>query len=75
MCADIFGIEMHCAKIPHASLVGAAVLAMEVTGYIDSIESYTIKADEIARPDPERHGLYAERYQKYLEYYSATGKR
>jgi len=69
MCADIFGMEMHCAKIPHASLVGAAVLAMEVTGHIDSIENYTIKADEIAYPDIERHGLFPERYKKYLEYY------
>ncbi|MDR0526178.1 MAG: FGGY-family carbohydrate kinase [Spirochaetaceae bacterium] len=69
MCADIFGRSLHCAKIPQASLAGGVVLAMEVTGFLSSIEDHKVEIDEILQPDMNRHRIFMKRYAKYLEYY------
>lgn len=69
MCADIFGQELCCAKIPHASLMGGAVLAMEVTGHIKNIADYQVAAKSRVPPNPESQAIFAARYQKYLEFY------
>ena len=69
MCADIFNREMYCEEIPHASLIGAAALALEYTGHIDSIRNYRVKRGGIIKPDEKGVLLFAERYQNYLSYY------
>jgi len=60
---------MYCEEIPHASLIGATVLALEYTGYLDSIRNYRTKRGEIVRPEEKGATLFAERYQNYLSYY------
>lgn len=37
MCCDIFGQEMECSNENQMSLIGGAVLALELTGVIDDI--------------------------------------
>jgi len=70
ICADIFNGEMSCEKIPHASLLGGVVLALEYTGYLDSIKHYAVKSGETIRPSEKGPHLFAERYQNYLSCYN-----
>ena len=69
MCADIFGRPMDCADMPHASMLGAAMLAMENLGCIEHIEDFRAEATETLIPDPDMHELYEKRFQLYLEQY------
>ena len=69
MCADIFNREMSCEEIPHASLIGAAVLALEYTGHLDSIKSYRVKRGPTIQPDEKGAALFAARYRNYLSHY------
>jgi gluconokinase len=69
MCASLFGRDIHCAKIPHVSLIGGAVLAMEVCGYISKKEDYKIDINEVIHPNMDEHKILAGRYTKYKEYY------
>lgn len=69
MCADIFGRPMDCADMPHASMLGAAMLAMENLGCIEHIEDFRADATETLIPDPDMHELYEKRFQLYLEQY------
>ena len=55
--------------MPHASILGAAMLAMENLGCIEHIEDYRADATETLIPDPEMHELYEKRFQMYLEQY------
>jgi gluconokinase len=70
MCADIFGKEMHCAKVSQASLLGGAIVGMAATGHLDNMESYTAETQELIRPDAEKHRLFEERYRIYRELYA-----
>ena len=72
MCADIFNREIACEKIPHASLVGAAVLALEYTGRLGSIKDYRVTRSQTIRPEEKGAALFAERYQNYLAYYESV---
>lgn len=69
MCCDIFGRNMVCSNVPHASMLGGAVLAMEVLGGIDKIEKFEVGAMEQLTPDPTMHTLYEKRFSIYLEQY------
>ena len=69
MCADIFAKDMEIDMIPHGSLLGGAVLAMELLGILDDITDYRSPQKEIIRPDKARAGFYQKKYQRYLEYY------
>ena len=72
MCADIFNREMSCEEIPHASLIGAAALASEYTGRLDSIKNYRGKTGETVKPDEKGVLLFGERYKNYLSYYESN---
>jgi len=72
MCADIFNREMFCEEIPHASLIGAAVLALEYTGNLDNIKNYRVKRSEVITPREQGVSLFAGRYQNYLSYYGSA---
>ncbi|MCL1992520.1 MAG: FGGY-family carbohydrate kinase [Spirochaetes bacterium] len=70
MCADIFGREISCEAVPHASLVGAAVLALEHTGRLGSIRDYRVKEGRPLKPDEKNAHLFARRYKGYLAHYA-----
>ena len=69
MCCDIFGRDIVCSDVPHASMLGGAVLALEVLGGIDKIENFKVGTMERLTPDPQMHALYEKRYSIYLERY------
>lgn len=69
MCCDIFGTSMVCSDVPHASMLGAAVLALENLGCIARIEDFKAEVTEVLQPDLKMHELYAKRFALYLDGY------
>lgn len=70
MCADIFQKEMEIDEVPHGSLFGGAVLAMELLGVIEDVCEYEVEKKELIKPDYENAGVYQRKYQTYLKYYN-----
>lgn len=73
MCADIFQQELEVNENEHGSLLGGAVLAMELLGVIDDACAYDAEVSRVIRPDPARAELYQRKFQRYLECYQ-TGR-
>jgi gluconokinase len=70
MLADVLGRPVESSQANEASLRGAALLALEAIGKIDSIETIDSPCGEFYEPDPARHEVYAraiERQQKLYE--------
>ena len=70
MCADIFQRELEVNRNEHGSLLGGAVLAMELLGVIDDACTYQPEVSRIIRPDPARAEFYQRKFQRYLECYN-----
>lgn len=68
MCCDIFGREMVKADLPHASMLGGAVLAME-TLYGKDIRTFCPPEGELLQPDAGMHEIYQKRYLFYRDHY------
>lgn len=69
MCADIFQRELEVNRNEHGSLLGGAVLAMELLGVIDDACTYQPEVSRIIRPDPAKAEFYQRKFQRYLECY------
>jgi gluconokinase len=63
MIADVLGRRVALSSAREASLRGAALLALEATGKIRSIEEVSVPAEKVFEPDMSRH----ERYQQGLQ--------
>ena len=66
--ADIFGIPFVRPRITEGSVVGAAILAGAATGvFADAAEGVAkcVQREKVFRPDPARHRIYVEQYEKY----------
>lgn len=72
MCADIFQKEMEIEDIPHGSLLGGAVLAMELSGVISDVSEYESRRTETIEPIFENRSVYQEKFERYLEYYNGA---
>lgn len=70
MCADIFQEEMEIDKEQQGSLVGGAVLAMELLGVINDAADYKQDVIETIKPDLQNVETYAAKYARYLEAYN-----
>ena len=70
MCADIFQAELEIDKTEHASMLGAAVIGMDIAG-IRSIGDYHPPAAGVIRPDPSQKEFYQEKFEKYLKCYES----
>lgn len=68
-CADIFQLPLEIDEVPHASLLGGAVLGMELVGAIPSAAGYDTAPSSVLLPDPAAATSYARKYQRYLEAY------
>lgn len=66
MCADIFQAEMDVDITEHGSLIGGAVLAMEVLGVIKDAKDFKTETVRVIKPNPEMAELYKVKYNKYL---------
>lgn len=71
MCADIFGKEMEVDETNQSSLMGAIVLAREVTGDLASITQHTPHIKEFIKPDMSRNQQYMQQFERYLKLYEA----
>jgi len=69
MCADIFGAHLETDEVPHASLLGGAVLGMELLGAIPAAECYETAASQTISPNPDLADCYAAKYENYLSAY------
>lgn len=72
MCADIFNASMEIDEVKHGSLIGGAVLAMEVLGLIEDVVKYKAESVKIIEPNKEMNSLYMRKFQRYLELYNKT---
>jgi gluconokinase len=72
MCCDIFDREMECSHQNQMSLIGGAVLALELGGVIDSIRNYRTEPGTMIRPDPEKAKEYKRRYKIYKDFYDKS---
>jgi len=70
MCADIFQRELEVNRNEHGSLLGGAVLAMELLGVIDDACTYQPEVSRIIRPNPAMAEFYQRKFQRYLECYN-----
>lgn len=71
MCADIFQEEMDVDKETQGSLIGGAVLAMELLGVIRDARDYRIDVADTIKPDFQNGQIYARKYQRYLDAYNS----
>lgn len=71
MCADIFEEKLEVDQEAQSSLMGGAVLAMELLGIIDSVEAYSVEPVRIIKPNPKQSAVYRKRYEQYKKYYNA----
>ena len=67
MAADIFGAPLTCADMPHASLLGAAMLGMRALGGKDILLSE--QTGRTVYPRPEMTDRYMEKFMRYLAAY------
>ncbi|MEL7604365.1 MAG: hypothetical protein AAGU77_14500, partial [Bacillota bacterium] len=61
------GAPMACADMPHASLMGAAMLGIRALGGKDTL--FAEQAGKTIYPRPEMTGRYAEKFSRYLAAY------
>jgi sugar (pentulose or hexulose) kinase len=66
----VLGRPIELSSAREASCHGAALLALETIGKIDSIETLSAGLNQVLEPDMTRHAIYAraiERQQKLYE--------
>ena len=69
MAADIFGLRMACAAMPHASLAGAAMLGMSALDVQSPL--FTRQTYDLVDPNLAMTARYAEKYARYIEVYDS----
>jgi len=72
MAAGIFGEPLSLEKVSNASMMGAAVLGMAVTGHLAKIEDWKTESLSVVSPEPELREIFMARYQRYLELYQCN---
>ncbi len=72
LCADVFGVDLELDAALHSSLMGGAVLGMEVLGIIPDAAEYESAAVGVVRPDPAAGARHRARYQNYLDAYQGV---
>lgn len=71
MAADLFGAPMTTATIEHASILGAAALALKACGGIDRLADFDAPTGRAIAPQIGKRALYDARFQQYLAAYQA----
>lgn len=67
--ADVFGRKVEISSITEASLRGAALLALETIGTIDSLETIKSEPGRAFVPDMRRYEVYQHAIQRQQELY------
>lgn len=69
MITDVLGQPIELSSTREASCRGAALLALETIGKIDSIETLSAGLDEVLEPDMTRHAIYARAIERQQQLY------
>lgn len=69
MMADVLGKQIELSPFPEVTIRGAALLALETIGTIDSLETIKTEVGRVFLPDMKRHELYARAIQRQQELY------
>jgi gluconokinase len=69
MIADVVGRTIELSRAREASCHGAALLALETIGKIDSIETFQSESGEVFEPDLTRHEAYARAIERQQALY------
>lgn len=69
MIADVLGRRIEVSTIKEASCRGAALLALEAVGKIDSIETIDPEFGQAFEPDMTRHAIYAQAIERQHKLY------
>ncbi len=67
--ADVLGRPVSLCGLPEASTRGAALIALEAAGKIESIEAVAIPCERVYEPDARRHTRYREGLERQQEIY------
>lgn len=70
MAADIFEREILATGVANDSTVGAALIALESCGGIDSVEDYQPLQTMKFTPRDDKIEIYESRFRKYLDLYA-----
>ena len=69
MMADVLARQIEVSTVSEASMHGAALLALEAAGKIDSIETVELPRGEIFAPDMARHKIYMRALERQEKFY------
>ena len=69
MMADVLGRQIEVSTVSEASMHGAALLALEATGKIDSIETVALPRGKVYEPDMTRHEIYMRALERQEKFY------
>ncbi|MGE0127096.1 MAG: gluconokinase [Blastocatellales bacterium] len=69
MMADVIGVPVMASAVPEASSRGAAMLAMEAFGLIESLEAVPTPPGEVFEPNEKSHELYLRGREKQEKLY------
>jgi gluconokinase len=73
--ADVLGKPITLSGTREASTRGAALLALEALGKIESIEQEPVEIDQVVRPDMSRHSSYLEGLARQNRMYELVVKQ
>lgn len=71
MCADVFGLNLEVDAALHASLLGGAVLGMEILGVIAHAADYEGSPVKVVTPNLRSGARHRDRYREYLDAYQS----
>jgi len=74
MIADVLGRPIKLSHAREASCRGAALLALEAAGKIDSVETARPEFGEVYEPNMTRHASYAQAIERQQELYERLMK-
>ena len=77
MMADVIGVPVVASAVPEASSRGAAMLALEAFGEIESLDDLETPLGEIFEPNARDHELYLRgrtRQERLYDLLIETGK-
>ena len=69
MMADVLGQPVELSALPETTLRGAALLALETIGTIDTLETIKSEPCRTFRPDRQRHEVYRRAIERQQELY------
>lgn len=69
MTASVFGLPVHTLGLPHASLLGTAIMARKAAGEIASVKTVKPQTTVSCVPDPRKGQVLSGRFSRYMQCY------